>query len=97
MLDKSMMRKKAMDSLMKEGPSIMVSIKKKNPMMQDKQDDGADQEGMVSMLVTEEEKAMIEDMRKKGGQDDQNGEQDSEPDMCDMMEMGAHQKAKSGY
>lgn len=61
-----MMRKKAMDSMMKEGPSIMVAIKKKPMMEMEQEDEG--KEGFVSMMVSEEEKAMIEKMRasKKG-------------------------------
>ena len=58
-----MMRKKAMDSMMKEGPSIMVSVKKK-PMMEMKDGEEEGKEGFVSMMVSAEEKAMIEKMRK---------------------------------
>lgn len=63
---KKMMRKKAMDSMMKEGPSIAIKIAKKSieeesapeEMMQDKEG------GLVSMMVSPEEKEMILSMRK---------------------------------
>lgn len=56
--DKSSLRLKAMDSMMKDKPSVNLSAKP-DPMQ-----GGAVEEGMISMPVTVEEKAMIEAMRE---------------------------------
>ena len=62
MMDKMMMRKKAMESMVKEGPSLLIEIQKKRAMEQDGEDA---KEGFVSMMVSMEEKKMLEEMRKE--------------------------------
>ncbi len=62
MMDKMMMRKKAMESMVKEGPSLLIEIQKKRAMEKDGEEA---KEGFVSMMVSEEEKQMIEEMRKE--------------------------------
>lgn len=72
MMDKkSMLRKKAMDSMMKEGPSIAIKIAKKSIVEpQSESMEGQEKEGgLVSMLVSPEEKKMIEEMRNGGGEE----------------------------
>lgn len=60
--DKSTIRLKAMDAMMKDKPSVKLEAKP-DPM-----DMGEEkmEEGMISMPVTMEEKAMIEAMREEG-------------------------------
>lgn len=53
--DKSQLRMKAMDKMMREKPSLKMP----EPMEE------MGEEGMISMPVTEEEKAMILSMRKE--------------------------------
>lgn len=56
--DKSTIRLKAMDAMMKDKPSVNLAAKE-DPMQ-----GGAVEEGMISMPVTMEEKAMVEAMRE---------------------------------
>lgn len=58
-------RMKAMDANMKEmSPDIVIALKKKmNPDMHGS--DQQDQQGMISMMVTPEEKQMLLDQRAK--------------------------------
>lgn len=75
--DKATLRLKAMDAMMKDKPSIAIKIASKpaDDMPGEMQGD----QGMVSMPVTMEEKAMIEAMRsaKKSEEDAESPEQES--------------------
>ena len=75
MQDKMMMRKKAMESMMKDAPSIEMK-KQEMPM-----EEGAEQEGFVSMMVSPEEKEMILEARL-------GGESSEEEMMPEMMPKG---------
>lgn len=68
--NKMMVRKKMMDSMMKEKP--MGEFKKPSPQVEM----GSDQEGYESFMVTPEEKDMILSMRKQGSGDHQSSEGD---------------------
>lgn len=70
MQDKMMIRKKAMDQMMREKPELPIK-KKPEPMM------GQEQEGFESFMVTPEEKEMILEMRKAkgGGAQEEDGEE----------------------
>jgi hypothetical protein len=63
MLDKMNIRKKAMDSMMGEKPSL--PMKKKPEVPGEEQASG----GFEAMMVSPEEKAMILEMRGQGGQE----------------------------
>ena len=113
---KDVMRKKAMEMMMKEGPAISMKIAKK-PMMKGKLDmmaasapdmsemekmmsgaqdaeemqegePGQEEAGFVQFMVSPEEKAMIEKMRKGGPAGDQGG--------SEAGAMGQHAKG-AGY
>lgn len=69
---KNEMRKRAMDSIMKEGPSLAISIMKKSPMEESGEEieqmgekEGGEQQGLESFMVSPEEKQMVLEMRKK--------------------------------
>lgn len=75
---KSEMRKKAMDLVMREGPSIAVKISRKpagempeemgmekEMEMEGAQDQGDEQQGFVSFMVSPEEKQMTLEHRKQ--------------------------------
>lgn len=73
MSNKKMLRRKAMESMMKEGPAIAIKIAKKSvmspesEMAEQAEPEQMDESGFVSMMVSPEEKKMILEMRKGGG------------------------------
>jgi len=83
---KNMLRKKAMESMMKEGPSIAIKIAKKDMMDEEPEMNemgmlkGEKKEGgFLSMMVSPEEKDMLMMMRKKKmGMDEMMPEEEKE-------------------
>lgn len=64
-MDKMMLRKKAMDEMMKEEPGISIKIKSKMEDEMPEEEMSEDEKGSyVQMMITPEEKAMILKMRK---------------------------------
>jgi hypothetical protein len=81
---KMKMRKMAMDSMMKEKPSLDIKSKKDrmmaeidNAAAQDESSDEEDKGSFVSMMVTPEEKMMIMKMRKSGGMEEDMGDDEA--------------------
>jgi hypothetical protein len=75
--NKLLMRKKAMDSLMKEKPMVEM---KKRPMEAPAESGEEGEGGFVSFMVSPEEKAMILEMRKEKGGEEASGPESSEED-----------------
>lgn len=72
-MDKLNLRKKAMDSLLKESDGIKIAKKPKPEEME------VEKSGRVPFLVTAEEKEMILEMRKeKGGEETSEEEAEEE-------------------
>lgn len=72
-MDKLKLRKKAMDSLLKESDGIKIAKKPKPEELE------AEKYGKVPFLVTAEEKEMILEMRKeKGGAENGEAEEEQE-------------------
>ena len=64
-MDKMMMRRKAMEQMMKEEPGISIKIKSKMEDEMPEEEMSEDEKGSyVQMMITPEEKAMIMKMRK---------------------------------
>lgn len=68
-----MMRKKAMDMMMKEGPGMKMPMKKP-PMAMEMESDEQSGQGFEQMMVTPEEKEMILSMREKSGAEEESSE-----------------------
>lgn len=93
MMDKNALRKKAMEMMRREGPSIAIQIAKKSsmddmPMGGDDEQAEGEMSGMISMMVTPKEKEMIIQMRKE------EGSKDEEPSGGDII---SELKNKSGF
>jgi len=73
-MDKSKLRLKAMDKMMKEKPEISIAIEKGEMGEEEMGMDGM-KEGYISMPVSPEEKAMILKMRKMGGMEEESEEE----------------------
>lgn len=65
--EKMGIRKKAMESMMEEGPAIAIKIKSKAEAPESPEQ--MEKEGYESFMVTPEEKEMILSMRKQTGGD----------------------------
>lgn len=65
---KMMARKKAMNSMMSGKPTLKIQIKEKAlPLPEEEEGEGGDSKGLISMMVTPEEKKLLEKMRGKTG------------------------------
>lgn len=83
-MDKMKMRRKAMESMMAEGPSIASKMKRPDPMMDMEGDEETDQKGFIQMAVSPKEKEMIMAARKA---------EKSSPEMDDMDDAMENEEA----
>ncbi len=77
------LRKKAMNSMSSEKPKMFSRPSPSEDELGDGSDKKPEEMGMISMMVTPEEKKMLEELRDKSGMDELNEDSDESDEFED--------------